>query len=164
MLDPKHVSVAVVGTGPAAARRVQQLRDGGLVDPAIFETPPDLSVLAGFQVVYVADLERSVAERIAMAVRQAGGLVNVEDVIDLCDFHVPGTVRRGDLLLTVGTGGNSPGLARRLRKYLEALFVPEWAERLGEIGAARRKWLDEGADLKTLAARTDEMIDRNGWL
>ena len=164
MLDPDRVTVAVVGEGPAAERRVQQLREGGVEAPEIFAAAPASEVLAGFQVVYVAGLEPSEAERIARVVRDAGNLVNVEDVRDLCDFHVPGTVRRGDLLLTAATGGKSPGLARALRRHLEAEFGPEWAERLDELTAARQGWLNEGADMKTVAERTDEMIKRNGWL
>ena len=165
MLDPERVSVAVVGAGPAAVRRVQQVKDGGIDAPVVFEAPPaDLQDLTRFQVVYVADLDRETSEQIASVVRQAGNLVNVEDVIDLCDFHVPGMVRRGDLLMTVGTGGKSPGLARALRRHLEAEFGPEWAGRLDELADARRAWMAEGVDFRTLADRTAAMIERNGWL
>ena len=165
MLDPQWVSVAVVGAGPATAKRLQLLADGGLKNPTVFEAPPpDLSVLTEFQVVYVADLDRDVSERIAAVVRQVGHLVNVEDVIDLCDFHVPSLIRRGDLLMTVSTGGKSPGLARRLRRHLEGLFGPEWADRLDALAKARQTWRDEGVDFKTLVARTDAMIERNKWL
>ncbi len=60
--------------------------------------------------------------RLAQLARDAGVLVNVEDVPDLCDFHVPAAVRRGDLLLTVSTGGRAPGLSRILREWLETPF------------------------------------------
>ena len=59
---------------------------------------------------------RSPRPRRSRARARAGGvLVNVEDVIGWCDFHNPSIVRRGDLLLTVSTGGQSPGLAARIR-------------------------------------------------
>ncbi len=164
MLDPARVSAAVVGDGPAASRRVQQLKDGGATEIAVFRTVPPARALKDIQVVYVADLDRAASEQVVDMAHQAGALVNVEDVIDLCDFHVPGTVRRGDLLLTIATGGKSPGLARALRRYFEAEFGPEWAGRLDELAARRRQWIDEGADLPTLARRTDELIERNGWL
>ena len=51
-------------------------------------------------------------------------LVNVEDRPALCDFHSVAEVRRGDLLLTVSTGGASPGLAARIRARLAAEFGP----------------------------------------
>ncbi|MFN3233720.1 MAG: bifunctional precorrin-2 dehydrogenase/sirohydrochlorin ferrochelatase [Alphaproteobacteria bacterium] len=164
MLDPARIAAAVVGNGPAASRRVEQLKEGGATKLAVFEVPPAAGALDGFDVVYVADLDRVQSEQVAAMAHEAGALVNVEDVIDLCDFHVPGMVRRGDLLLTIATGGKSPGLARALRRYFEAQFGPEWAGRLDELAAKRRQWMNEGADLPTLARRTDAMIEENGWL
>ena len=46
-------------------------------------------------------------------------------------------VRRGDLLLTVSTGGRSPGLASWTRTRLEAEFGPEWATLLDLLADAR---------------------------
>jgi len=46
-------------------------------------------------------------------------LVNVVDHSFPSDFTVPAQVSRGDLLLTVSTGGKSPALARQLRIDLE---------------------------------------------
>ena len=46
-------------------------------------------------------------------------LVNVVDHSFPSDFTVPAQVSRGDLLLTVSTGGKSPALARQLRIDIE---------------------------------------------
>ncbi len=62
--------------------------------------------------------------------RALGVLVNVEDVLPLCGFHVPAVVRRGDLLLTASAGGQVPGLARALRESLADQFGPEWTDRV----------------------------------
>ncbi|HUD53327.1 precorrin-2 dehydrogenase/sirohydrochlorin ferrochelatase family protein, partial [Parvibaculum sp.] len=86
------------------------------------------------------------------------------DVKALCDFHVPSTVRRGDLLLTVSTGGKSPGLARRLRRYLEDLFDPDWAGRLQDLAERRDAWREEGLDMSEIGRRTEAHIDEKGWL
>ena len=56
---------------------------------------------------------------------------------DTGSFVSPATVRRGDLLLTVSTGGAGPTLAAVLRERLEAEFGPEWAEMVEVIGAMR---------------------------
>jgi precorrin-2 dehydrogenase/sirohydrochlorin ferrochelatase len=88
----------------------------------------------------------------------------VEDVKHLCDFHTPSQVRRGDLLLSISTGGRSPGLAQRLRRYLEDLFQPDWEDHLDELARARDGWRAEGADMETVVRRTVEMIEKRGWL
>ena len=54
-------------------------------------------------------------------------------------------VRRGDLLLTVSTGGASPGLAARIRARLAAEFGPEWAERVALLRRHRAAWRRKGA-------------------
>ena len=87
---------------------------------------------------WIVDLPLAQAAPLARAARAAGCLVNVEDVIELCDFHNPAQVRRGDLLLTVSTGGKSPGLAARIRSELARTFGPEWSDRLNRIAAQAR--------------------------
>jgi len=91
-------------------------------------------------------------------------LVNVEDVLPLCDFHVPAIVRRGALLLTASTGGQVPGLARRLREALAEQFGPEWTGRLKDLGTARAKWRAQGLPPAEVSEQVREMIARMGWL
>ncbi len=104
------------------------------------------------------------ARRIASWAREHGVLVNTEDVPALCDFHVPAMVRRGDLLLTVSTGGRAPGLAGRLRRELARQFGPEWADRLEELAEARHRWRAQGALVPDLTRRTETLIDEREWL
>ncbi|MEE8270466.1 MAG: NAD(P)-dependent oxidoreductase [Alphaproteobacteria bacterium] len=181
VLDPKSCRIAVVGRGAPAARRLRGLLEGGATELTVFSDRPDgaLTDLAGarlerrlpdaerlrdFAVVWIVDLDTPTAERLARAARDVGTLVNVEDVTPLCDFHTPSVVRRGDLLLTVSTGGRSPGLAARVRRRLERLFGPEWAGRLDQVGRRRDDWRRQGRRLRDLARLTDDLIDRQGWL
>jgi precorrin-2 dehydrogenase/sirohydrochlorin ferrochelatase len=181
VLDLNHVSVALVGTGRLAARRLKQLSDAGARHLTVFSAAPEtgLAALAGerlirrlptdedlaaFQVIYIVDLEPGIAADLAARCRALGRLVNVEDVKHLCDFHTPSQVRRGDLLVSISTGGKSPGLAQRLRRYLETLFHPEWEDWLEELAHARSEWRAQGADMETVAKRTESMIEERGWL
>ena len=130
-LDPAQVVIALAGNGPLAVRRLTQLREGG-ADPQVFSPEPDgeLAALAGDRLVralpdageldkigvlYVMGLGTEVETALAGLARQRRVLVNVEDVIPLCDFHSPSVVRRGDLVMTISTGGRSPTLASLLR-------------------------------------------------
>jgi precorrin-2 dehydrogenase/sirohydrochlorin ferrochelatase len=73
-------------------------------------------------------------------------------------------VRRGDLLLTASTGGQSPGLARLLREELEHRFGPEWSGRVEEIARERSAWRADGADANSVAERTRTLVKARGWL
>ena len=73
-------------------------------------------------------------------------LLNVVDRPDQCNFYVPSTIRRGELLITVSTGGELPALSKRLRQQLEAEFPEQWAEALTLLGRARREVISGAGD------------------
>jgi precorrin-2 dehydrogenase/sirohydrochlorin ferrochelatase len=112
---------------------------------------------------WIADLPLAQAVPLARAAKAVGCLVNVEDVMAFCDFHNPSQVRRGDLLLTVSTGGRSPGLAARIGAQLAQTFGPEWAARLEQIGSKRKAWRRKARSLDDLARLTNATIDAEGW-
>jgi precorrin-2 dehydrogenase/sirohydrochlorin ferrochelatase len=180
VVDPQHNALALIGRGPAALRRLELLLAGG-AGPSVFSDAPspELARLAGdrllrrlpgaaelaaFRLLWIADLPITQAAALARAAKAVGCLVNVEDVVAFCDFHNPSQVRRGDLLLTVSTGGKSPGLAARIRAQLARTFGPEWAERLARIGGRREAWRREAHSLEDLARLTNAAIDAEGWL
>jgi precorrin-2 dehydrogenase/sirohydrochlorin ferrochelatase len=181
-LDLALVKVVLVGDGEAALRRLELLDAAGDASGvAVYSASPDAvlreragsrlkgerpvgEALEAAQVVFIAGLGEAETAGIARTVREAGGLVNAEDMKALCDFHVPSTVRRGDLLLTVSTGGRAPGLARRLRRHIEALFGPEWAGRLEELAKLRDDWRRQQAGMSEIGRRTDAYVEEKGWL
>ena len=181
IIDPKQVPIALVGRGQAAERRLGLLLEGGAARLTVFSDQPsprlaaragtrlrgrlpEVKDLTDLALLWIVDLPIAEAAPLARAARAAGCLVNVEDVIAFCDFHNPAQVRRGDLLLTVSTGGRSPGLAARIRAELARTFGPEWADRLNRIAAKRSAWRRPGRSLDELARLTDATIDANGWL
>lgn len=184
VLDPARTRMAIVGRGDTFARRLGWLRAGGAdrlltvftddpgardglaerPGPTLVDRLPEPAELARAQVVWITGLPDAEARELADAARSLGVLVNVEDVTDGCDFHTPAVVRRGDLLLTVSTGGRSPGLAARVRARLEAEYGPEWDQRLDDLARKRTAWRKRPRALEELAALTDAVIDGKRWL
>lgn len=70
-----------------------------------------------------------------------------------CDFATPAVVRRGDLVLTVGTAGRAPALAKRLRQHLEAQIGPEYADLVDVLDAARAEVLPREVAFPAWAGR-----------
>lgn len=151
------------GEGNALGRRARLLVDAGL-KARLLPVDFDDGQLDGLSVLFVAGLDIQGSHAIAARARARRVLVNVEDEPDLCDFRVPAIVRRGDLLLTVSTGGHSPGLSRRLREWLETQFGKEWESRLAQLSDERARWRADGIAPSDVSLRTSELISREGWL
>ena len=176
-LDPAAVAMAVAGRGQAALRRFLKLHGGGARYLLLFSDHPDgleaapeaslrnflpgRSELAALQALWIVGLPTDAAAELAALARSARVLVNVEDQPELCDFHSVAEVRRGDLLLTVSTGGSSPGLSARIRARLAGEFGPEWGERLALLRDRRTAWRGQGRDV---AAEADALLQASGWL
>jgi precorrin-2 dehydrogenase/sirohydrochlorin ferrochelatase len=93
--------------------------------------------LDGVFLVFAATSDPVLQKRIALEAGQADIPVNVADHPELCTFHVPATVRRGDFQLSVATGGGSPALAARVRRRLEEEFGPEYGILVRLLGELR---------------------------
>jgi precorrin-2 dehydrogenase / sirohydrochlorin ferrochelatase len=160
LLSTESVCVGLADAGGGRTRRAALLAEAGITPVPVDENGalPDISVL------FVAGL--APVEGISLAARARGAsiLVNVEDIPELCDFHVPAIVRRGDLVLTASTGGRAPGLARRLREWLENRFGPEWSSHMEEVNQSRSAWRAEGLSAHDVSDRTRALIAQKGWL
>jgi len=127
---------------PHATGRVEEWARGGKLQWLTREFLD--SDLAGCFLVIAATSSSELHARIYGLARKQGVLCNVVDVPELCDFYYPAVVRRGLLQIAVSTGGESPALAQRLRKQLEAQFGPEYEDWLAELGTARQRIRTEG--------------------
>jgi precorrin-2 dehydrogenase/sirohydrochlorin ferrochelatase len=134
------------------------------IRPVLLTSDASEHELKGLSLLFIAGLAESLARDLTVRGRAAGALVNVEDEPELCDFHMPAIVRRGDLTLTVSTSGRAPGLARRVREWLADQIGPEWEGRLEALSAAREEWRQVGHGPVEVSRRTRERIDREGWL
>ncbi len=89
-------------------------------------------------------------EPIVARLRLRGMLVNTVDRPDLCDFTLPAIVERDPVLVAIGTGGVSAGLAAALRQKLETELPADLGETARALHAARPE----------LRARFPDMADR----
>jgi precorrin-2 dehydrogenase/sirohydrochlorin ferrochelatase len=102
--------------------------------------------LDGMFLVVAATSSTEVHERIFEEATRRGTLCNIVDVPALCDFYYPAVVQRGALQIAISTAGQSPALAQRLRKELEAQFGTEYEAWLGQLGQERDKLFAEPRD------------------
>ena len=171
-----------------AGRRVLVLGDGEAAEPkrrlveragGIIEDDMQRAIDEGVRIAFVAYDDARACENAAINLRCAGMLVNVVDMPALCDFTTPSILNRDPVLIAVGTGGASAGLAKHVRLRLERILPP----RLGDLaralfagrerlrarypdGGERRRALDgalrEGGALDVLDAGSAERVE--GWL
>lgn len=163
ILDPLKLKTGLAGRGEPLARRAALLAEAGVATRLLSLDASD-EVLASLHLLFVAGLPESEARLLAGRARALGVLVNVEDVLPLCDFHVPAMVRQGDLLLTASTGGKSPALARQVREHLAESFGPEWRERLDVLGKARARLRSQGLPPADISRTVRKLVKERGWL
>ena len=137
--------VIVLGDGDAAeAKRRLVERAGGI---AVGEDAADA------RLAFIALDDPSEA---AARLRARGVLVNVVDRPELCDFTVPSLLDRSPVLVAIGTGGASAGLAKALRLRLEVLLPRSLGRLAAALGAARarlrERWPDAGERRRVLDA------------
>ncbi|GHO83464.1 precorrin-2 dehydrogenase/sirohydrochlorin ferrochelatase family protein [Dictyobacter formicarum] len=163
MLDVHDQPALVIGGNAVAAEKAAALSAAGahvtVLNPEFCAELHDLARspnvtlrhkayeygdLAGaFVVVATATYEPELAEAIWHEAQQNNQLVNIVDLPARCNFIVPSILRRGQLTISVSTGGTSPGLAKRIRQQLEALFPVEYATYM-RLASIVRTYLRQG--------------------
>lgn len=135
----------VLGGGSVALRKVKGLlaADGRVrvVSPAVGAELESLAASGTIEWLrrgYVeGDLQRAflaiaatndcaVQEQIKREAERSSVLLNCADDPQGSDFHIPAHFRRGQMLITVSTGGGSPALAKQVRERLEKEIGPEY--------------------------------------
>jgi precorrin-2 dehydrogenase / sirohydrochlorin ferrochelatase len=150
----------VVGAGSVAASKITSLLECGaqitVVAPRAAESIEHLAAarkirwlprkfapddLARAFLVIAATSDPAVNRAVFLEAEVRGILCNSVDDPPNCDFYFPAIVRRGPLQIAISTSGESPALAQRIRRELEASLedpVADWVEKIGE---ARREIL-----------------------
>jgi len=166
-LDLKGRNVLVVGGGAIAEGKALQLVAAGarvtVVSPALTEAlrasvergeirlrngsfvEEDLD---GVVLVISATDDRKVNEEVARVAASRGLLYNVVDQPALCNFITPALVTRGELQISVSTGGGSPTLTQRVKREVAALIGEEYGVLLEIAAEMRAEAKDRIADFE----------------
>ncbi len=162
-LDIRDKKCVIVGGGEIALRKAERLLDCGakvsVISPKLV---PELAALKDRNLIshiaaeYSGNLidkatliigatdDKKTNARISQDARAKNIPVNIVDDPQKCDFILPSIVQRGDLSITIGTGGKSPALARYLREELEGQYGKEYEIFLNILGNLRTK-MDKNA-------------------
>ncbi len=142
-LDLRDRPVLLVGGGAVALRKSELLRRAGarvrIVAPEVDVTLVALANAGSLEIsqrefapsdvgdaafVIAATDDAVVNAQVAEAARRRNVPVNVVDAPALCTAILPAVVDRDPVLVAIGTEGNAPVLARRLRERIETLLEP----------------------------------------
>lgn len=168
-IDLKHAKVLIIGGGGAAEAKLRTLlkteADLHVVSPNV---SPEIARwieqghmtwhkrghkktdFEGIRLVYAATEDDSQNAIIANQARELGVLVNAADQKEACDFITPAIVDRSPVIVSIGTEGTSPSLARAIKTDMEARLPSTLGSLAKTINVLRSKVADA---LPTLAAR-----------
>lgn len=150
-INMERKNCVVVGGGVVAAGKVGQLLDFKaaitVIAPKVcsqmaqWENTGEITLvqrefcesdLEGAAVVVAASSQREVNRYVSELCQMQKIPVNVVDDKELCTFYFPALIRRGEVVISVSTGGSSPALAAFIRRELEAA-APDSYGRAAEI-------------------------------
>jgi uroporphyrin-III C-methyltransferase/precorrin-2 dehydrogenase/sirohydrochlorin ferrochelatase len=145
----------VVGGGAVAERKVTLLRRAGarvsVVAPVLtaglralyeqneighLQSPFEPAHVEGKRLVIAATGDARVNSAVSRSAEAAGILCNVADNARESSFILPAIVDRSPVTIAIGTGGNAPVLAQRLKTRIEA-WLPS---RIGELARRAGRW------------------------
>lgn len=136
---------------PHATARVQQLSGTGEIEWLTRRYEPGDA--AGCDLIIAATNDRRVNQAVFEEASRRSILCNTADDPPLCDFFFGSVVQRGELQIAISTAGQSPALAQRLRREIDAQLPPDLGPWLEELGRLRREVLQAmpaGAERKAL--------------
>ncbi len=178
MLNIEDKVVVVVGGGRIACRKIVDLLQAGayvtVISPVIHSKIEQLFVenkIAWKNKLFEPDdldsalivIAATNSETVNTFVASSAGkhqLVNIVDNPELSTFHVPAKLTRGDLTISVATGGASPTLSKSIRDELAVIYEDSYGDYLEFLTLSREKvkhsMLDQPIKTKLLKAITND--------
>jgi siroheme synthase-like protein len=128
---------AITVVAPAAVPEVRELARRGAL--AWHQRKFETADLDGTFLVIAATNDSAVNHGVYEEALRRNVLCNAVDDPPNCDFYFGSVVSRGDLQIAISTAGESPALAQRLRREIDAQLAPDLGPWLTELGGLRRE-------------------------
>ena len=157
-LDVTGRRCVVIGSGPLAEEKVNGLVDAGA--DVVLLSSYSAGCLRGVFLAVVTDPDPELHARVAAEAREQRVLLNCMDDIPYCDFAAPSIVRRGDLRISISTGGKAPALAKRLRLKLTEEIDEAYGELVDLLGEVRSETIATRGDFETWRQRWQHALDQ----
>jgi len=176
-IDLQGRDCVVIGGGTVARRKIDSLIRAGArlkviapeIDEAIkhrasidnitcLERKYQSGDLKGAVLAFVA-ANPEVGKEVAIEASSLNIPVNVADIPEQCSFTLPSVSERGDLMITVSTGGKCPAFSRAIRIKLEELIDEPYGEFLELLEGARKRLIDAGIGTDKCRDSLNKLID-----
>lgn len=175
-IEIKDMGITIIGGGEVAYRKCKNFLDFGKTVKVIskdyinkFEELKDKIEIVNDEyreeylkdsfIVVAATNNKEINREIGIYCRKNGKLVNVVDDIELSNFTVPSYVKRGDLLISVSTGGKSPSLSSKIKKELEEKYDDSYEEYIDILGELRKEIIKKYEDVSLRRKKLKALIN-----
>ncbi len=175
MINLENKRITVIGGGKVAFRKAKKLLEYKgevvVVSPFLIDEWKEIKekmciIKEEYKKEYIKDSflviaatsSKEVNEKIALYCKEKKILCNVVDDMDLSDFIVPSSIKRGDLVLSVSTMGKSPSMASKIRKELEEKYTKEYIEYIEVLGEIRKLILEKCEEEKVRKKILNEIV------
>lgn len=153
-LNIKNFKVVIIGGGQVAYRKCKNFLDFNcrvkVISPKfcnefyllgsnveLVEDYYNEEYIKDYSIIVAATNDKEVNKGIGEYCILNNKLVNVVDNIELSNYTVPSYIKKGDLLISVSTGGKSPSLSKKIKLQLEKYYDDTYEEYINLLGEIR---------------------------
>ncbi|WFD09896.1 precorrin-2 dehydrogenase/sirohydrochlorin ferrochelatase family protein [Tepidibacter hydrothermalis] len=176
MINLDNKNVTIIGGGKVAFRKANKflefncnvkvvstsfIKEFYSIDVKLINDEYRSDYLKKSFLVIAATSSKKVNEDISNYCSENNIMCNIADDINLSDFIVPSSIKRGDLVISVSTMGKSPSLASKIRKELEINYGIEYEEYVSILGDIRNLVLQRCTDKDEKKRILNELVNLN---
>ncbi len=178
LTDLDEQGAVVVGSGPAAERKVEGLLDANAQVTLIAPSPPaSLKALAadgviawhdrayqpgdleGVALVIVTAVPSETKQRVWEEAQERNVLINTTGEDERSTFSNAACIRRGPLVVSISTSGAAPTVSVRIREQMAEAFGPEYETLLEIMDALRTPMQKHVDDFEVRRDRWYQLVD-----